>query len=135
MAYTTSKTLEKNMRREGVLDNIELKDLNLKKLPELNNGDMQNTEMQEFKDEIANMCKAISFWTFEGEILKLFDQIDMSNDGLLSLDEVHRWFVRNKLQGCDMNTIRKYRSILKLGIQNIDKNNNGSVNREEFALL
>jgi len=103
MSLTTAKTLDKNLRREGVLDN-ELRDLDLKKMPQIQ---MTDTDMESFKEEISSLCKSIKFWVFDGDSNKVFNQIDMSKDGLLSLDEVHRWFVRTKLQGCDMNTIRK----------------------------
>jgi len=106
MSLTTSKTLDKNMRREGVLDG-ELRDLDLKKMPELTSLNLQNTDFEEFKEEIICLCKSIKFWIFVENTDTIFSQIDMSKDGSLSLDEVHRWFVRTKLQGCDINTIRK----------------------------
>jgi len=87
------------------------------------------------RNEVTALCKSLSFWVFDDNANKLFKEIDASGDGRLSIDEVHRWYVRNKLNGIDMNMIRKYRAILKIGINEIDKNNDGYVNENEFADL
>jgi len=104
MSLTTAKTLDKNMRREGVLD-LELRNLDLKKLPTIHM--QEDCDMEDFKEDVHRLCKSIQFWVFDDNFSSVFQEIDMSHDGKLSLDEVHRWFVRTKLQGCDMNTIRK----------------------------
>lgn len=87
MSLTTAKTLDKNLRRVGVLD-VELRNLDLNRLPTI---DFQDTDAEEFKVEVHHMCKSIKFWLFDEKFDVIFKQIDQSKDGKLSIDEVHRW--------------------------------------------
>lgn len=51
------------------------------------------------------------------------------------MDEVHRWITRKHIKLRDPKEANKYRAIVKLGVQAIDKNNNGTVDVEEFKDL
>mmetsp|Transcript_54181 Transcript_54181/g.118134 ORF Transcript_54181/g.118134 Transcript_54181/m.118134 type:complete len:105 (+) Transcript_54181:636-950(+) len=104
MSMTTARTLEKNMRREGVLDG-ELRELDLNRLPEINLN--EDCDLEQLKEDIEAICKSIKFWVMEDDLDALFKSIDQSGDNCLTVDEVHRWFVRTKLKGCDIHTIKK----------------------------
>lgn len=80
------------MRKIGVLD-VELGKVDLKKKATLTSD---NTEIFNLiYDEAVKVCKMIKFWISDFSFDHIFKQIDMNNDKFLTINEIHRYVMRN----------------------------------------
>jgi len=61
-----------------------------------------NETFEPLHEHITNLCKSNSLYDIDSKISKkIFKQIDNGGDGLLSVDEIFRWFCNHYLKTND----------------------------------
>jgi len=84
---------------------------------------------------IEQLCQIMLFYKPKEDLKAIFNKIDLDSSGQLSLSELHTWWINTYAKTADTSERNKYRELLKMGIDKIDKNHNGKVDMNEFRQL
>jgi len=126
LAMCSGRTLEKNLRKVGVLDG-EVATIDLSRKPSFDLGLVEGLTQDSMKlDKVMERSvKNILFFILDEDYTQSFKNIDCNGDGSLSGSEINDWFCRNRLKTNDQVAIRKWRNIIVLCLKIIDNDNNG----------
>jgi len=72
------------------------------------------------KAKIEFVCDVVKFWNYGIDLTIYFKEIDTSNDGMLSLEELQVWFLKHA-HVTDPKIKIRVNTLLKLGIEDVTK--------------
>lgn len=126
MAMCSGRTLDKQMRKVGVL-NGEVSKIDLTRKPSMDMGMEQGVtdDSRKLDREMERSVRNMLYFALNDDYAQVFKEIDNNGDRSLSASEINLWFCRNRLKTNDQVAIRKWRNIIMLGLKIIDNNNDG----------